>query len=170
MDVRQPVVDQILRDHILPSPSGLPLVLIKGHAGSGKSVSLRRICYEAATKHGRVCFYVSRQHMLQLERFEEIFRLTNLPVFLFVDNVAEHREKLIEVAQLARKLKVPFKAIVTETYSNWNILCDDLEPLVREVAEMRYLSERNIELGAGMALRIDRICPSTLRWLGVPAF
>jgi tetratricopeptide (TPR) repeat protein len=146
MDVRQPVVDQILRDHILPSPSGLPLVLIKGHAGSGKSVSLRRICYEAATKHARVCFYVSRQHMLQLERFEEIFRLTNLPVFLFVDNVAEHREKLIEVAQLARKLKVPFKAIITETYSNWNILCDDLEPLVREAAEMRYLSERNIEL------------------------
>jgi hypothetical protein len=146
LDVRQPIVDEILSEHVLtPLNRGRQsLVVIKGHAGSGKSVVLRRICYEAATKHNRVCFSVSRQHLIQLDRFEEIFHLTNLPIFLFVDNVAEHRERVLELLALAQRSKVQLKIIATETFNTWNISCDDLEPFVSAAPEMRYLSEKNI--------------------------
>jgi hypothetical protein len=147
LDVRQPIVDEILTEHVItPSTSDRQwLVVIKGHAGSGKTVALRRICYEAATKHNRLCFFVSRQHLIQLDRFEEIFRLTNLPIFLFVDNIAEHRERVADLLALARTLKIQLKIIATETFNTWNIFCDELEPLVLDAPEMQYLSETNIK-------------------------
>ena len=148
LDVRQPVVNEILTDHILTPAlkERQSLVVIKGHAGSGKSVVLRRICYEAATKHERVCFFVSREHLIQVDRFEEILRLTNLPIFLFVDNIAEHREKVLSLLALARTLRAQVKIIATETFNTWNISCDDLEPFVLAAPEMRYLSEANIRI------------------------
>jgi tetratricopeptide (TPR) repeat protein len=151
LDVRQPIVDDTLSEHVL-SPAGgrrQTLVVIKGHAGSGKSVALRRMCFDAATKHGRLCFFVSRQHLIIVERFEEVFRLTNLPVYLFVDNVAEHRDRILDVLAQAKTSNAQLKIIATETFNTWNISCDELEPFVFDAREMRYLSEANIKLLIG---------------------
>ncbi len=147
LDVRQPIVDVLLAEHVVPSfgRAGQSLVVVKGHAGSGKSVVLRRVCYEAATRHDRLCFFVARQHLIQTDRFEEILRLTNLPVFLFVDNVAEHRDRVLDILMLARRLKVSMKIIGTETPNTWNVSCEDLEPYVSDIQEMRYLSETNVK-------------------------
>ncbi len=146
LDVRLSLLDEIVTSHIVPTPAErLPIVLIKGHAGSGKTVALRRLCYDAATKYGKLCFYVSRQHIIQPAQFEEIFSLTNLPILIFVDNVSEHRDKLTELMHVARARKAPIKIIATETHSVWNVLCDDLEPHVADVHEMRYLSEAQID-------------------------
>lgn len=147
LDIRQPVVGEILRDYIEQHSANdrLPIVLIKGHAGSGKTVSLRRICYDAATAHGKLCFYASRQHKLVPERFDEIFSLTNVPVHLFVDDVSIHRKDLLEVIELARRRKAKLRIFAAETFHLWNILCDDLDPYVHNALEMRYLSEANIE-------------------------
>lgn len=146
LDVRLPVVDQLLAEHVIQHQVGLrqTLVILKGHAGSGKSVALRRVCYEAATKYNRLCFYVSRQHTIIPERFEEIFYLTNLPVFLFVDNISEHRDKVREIYAVAKRCKAQVTIIGTETFNRWNASCDDLESIVSDVLEMRYLSESNI--------------------------
>lgn len=159
LDVRQPIVDDILTDHVLTplKRGGQSLIIIKGHAGSGKSLVLRRICYEAATKHSRLCFFVSRQHLIQLDRFEEIFHLSNLPIFLFVDNVAEHRERVLDLLALARKTRVQLTVIAAETFNTWNTSCDDLEPFVSDVKEMRYLSEMNIKVLIGKLEKHDSL-------------
>ena len=151
LDVRQPIIDSVLTNHVLaPLSAGRPtLVVIKGHAGSGKSVVLRRICYEAAIKHKHLCFYVSRQHLIHTDRFEEIFRLSNLPVFIFIDNVAQHRDGVLNLLQLAKRLKVKLKLIVAETFNTWNVACDELEPFLSDAPEMRYLSEKNIKVLIG---------------------
>ena len=147
LDVRQPIVDELLTKHVLaPMNREHPsLIVAKGHAGSGKTVVLRRVCYEAATKHNRLCFFISRQHLIQLDRFEEIFQLTNLPIYLFVDNVAEHREMVLDLISLARMSRVQLKIIACETFNTWNVSCDDLEPFVLDALEMRYLSEAAIK-------------------------
>lgn len=146
LDVRQPIVDEILTDHVLsPVSRGRPtLVVVKGHAGSGKTVVLRRVCYEAAKKHGRLCFFVSRNHLIQIDRFEEIFRLSNVPVYLFIDNIAEHRDEAVKLIEVAKGLKADLTVIGTEAFNTWNVACDDLENLLSDAPEMRYLSEANI--------------------------
>jgi hypothetical protein len=62
LDVRQLIVDEIITERVLARPAtGRPsLIVIKGHAGSGKSVVLRRVCFEATVKHNRLYFFVSR--------------------------------------------------------------------------------------------------------------
>ena len=146
LDVRQPIVDDILVQHVAATPVGgrQSLVVVKGHAGAGKSVVLRRICWEAAKNYERICFFVARSHIIELERFEEIFHLTNSPVFVFVDNLADHRNGVIGLIKLAKRLNSSLVVIGTETYPTWNAACDELEPFVTDVRDMRYLSEANI--------------------------
>jgi tetratricopeptide (TPR) repeat protein len=146
LDVRQPIIDELLTDHILALSANpqQPLVMVKGHAGAGKTIVLRRACYEAAKKHECLCFFVSREHLIQVDRFEEIFRLTNKPIFLFVDNIAEHRDRVLELIEAARGAKATVKIIGTETFSTWNSSCDDLEQHVSAELELRYLSEDNL--------------------------
>ncbi len=151
LDVRQPIVDDIIVEHVLASVKKRrqTLVIIKGHAGAGKSIVLRRVCYEAATRHNRLCFFITRQHLIQVDLFEEIFHLTNLPIFLFIDNAAEHRGRILDLFAQARLSNVQLNVIATETFNTWNMTCDDLEPFVSAALEMRYLSETNIKVLIG---------------------
>lgn len=148
LDVRQPIVDDVLSEHVAAASNTgkQTLVVIKGHAGSGKSVVLRRICWEAAKRYGRLCLFVARQHLIKLECFEEIFRLSNLPVFLFVDNLADQRDNVLALYERAKALGSELVIIGTETYPIWNVLCEELEPVVTQTYDMRYLSERNIRM------------------------
>jgi hypothetical protein len=88
LDVSRSIVNEIVTEQIIPSPPAerVSVIVLKGHAGSGKSVTLRRIAWEAATRHGRLCFFVARNGVINIQRFEEIFSLTNLPIYLFIDD------------------------------------------------------------------------------------
>jgi len=147
LDITQPAVSEVIREYVERSSAlmRLPIILIKGHAGSGKTVSLRRICYDAATRHDRLCFFASKQHKIVPERFEEIFSLTNVPIYLFIDGIADHRRDIVEVIKLAKRRTINLKIIACESFNTWNVLCDDLEPFVGNLYEMRYLSEANIQ-------------------------
>ncbi len=84
-----------------------------------------------------------------MDLFEEIFHLTNLPIFLFIDNAAEHRGRILDLFAQARLSNVQLNVIATETFNTWNMTCDDLEPFVSAALEMRYLSETNIKVLIG---------------------
>jgi cold shock CspA family protein len=147
LDVRRTLANEIIREQIIPSPVAErpKLVVLKGHAGSGKSVMLRRIAWDAAQLHGRLCFFVSRQGLIDIQFFEEIFSLTNLPIFLFIDNVAEHKGKLFELFRSITRSRAAVQIICAESFVLWNALCDDLESHVSAEYEMRYLGEGEIE-------------------------
>lgn len=145
LDVRQPIVDDILSEEIIAPAHGLSgIVLIKGHAGSGKTIALRRAAFEAATKHDKLCFFVTNRSVIDLVRFEEILDLTNKPIYLFVDNIAQHRYKIADLIRLAKSKSAVLKIIASENYNTWNMTCQELESLVLNEFEMRYLSELSI--------------------------
>ena len=123
-----------------------PISILKGHAGSGKTVALRRVCYDAATKLGRLCFFVGRQHSIQIERFEELLSLTDVPILLFVDDVAQHRRQVQELARLVARQGAKLRIIAAEDLHVWNVACDELEVLVSSGHETRYLGELSIKL------------------------
>jgi tetratricopeptide (TPR) repeat protein len=147
LDVTRTIAGEIIAEQIIPAPPAerASLVVLKGHAGSGKSVTLRRVAWEAAVRHGKLVFFVNRSGTIDLQRFEEIFSLTNLPVYLFVDDVSEQRDDVLELIELIRKARSSVRILCAENYHLWNVSCDDLEPRVSKVYEMRYLSEDAIE-------------------------
>ncbi|MEQ8751022.1 MAG: SIR2 family protein [Amphiplicatus sp.] len=147
LDIRQRVVGDILSDAIISISVTTPpdVVLLKGHAGSGKTVSLRRIAWDAAKVHKKFCIFITRQHSLDVEKLEEIFSLTSERLYLFIDNVSEHIESVVTALMVASRLKAPLRVIASESHNIWNAACDALEPYVSSTFEMRYLSERDIE-------------------------
>jgi hypothetical protein len=147
LDVNRTIGGEIITEQIIPGPPAerASVIVLKGHAGSGKSVTLRRIAWEAANRYSRLCFFVPRHGVINIQRFEEIFSLTNVPIYLFVDDVGEHWHEILELLDLVRKTRAAVRIICAESFTIWNMSCEELQPSVSDEYEMRYLSEHEIE-------------------------
>jgi tetratricopeptide (TPR) repeat protein len=154
LDIHRAITDEILKDQVIPTPVAerARIVVLKGHAGAGKSVVLGRAAWNAAETYGRLCFFISRQGIIDVQRFEEIFALTNLPIFLFIDNVSEHKDRLLHLIQVAGRARAALRIICAESYVIWNNSCDELEPHVSQVYDMRYLSDNEMD---GLISKLD---------------
>lgn len=146
LDIQRNVIREIIAEQVIPTPPSerVSLVVLKGHAGSGKSVSLRRLAWDAATRHARLCFFVTRNGHIDVARFEEIFSLTNLPVYIFVDDVSEHQKELVDLSEIIRRSRAAVRIIAAESFALWNTACDELAPFVSAEYELKYLSEGEI--------------------------
>jgi cold shock CspA family protein len=144
LDVRRNLVDRIITDHMLAEegPSdGLQFVLIKGYAGSGKTVLLRRIAWDAAHDFNLLCLYLNPYGKISASALREIVNLTNRRVFLFVDNVASRSG---EINRFANTIGVEGKHITiigAERLNEWNTYCDAIADLVTKEYELKKLSQ-----------------------------
>ena len=62
------------------------LYLLQGHAGSGKSIILKRIAWDASTKYSLLAFYLKEGGSLKREYLEEIWQITKEPFLVFMDS------------------------------------------------------------------------------------
>jgi tetratricopeptide (TPR) repeat protein len=148
LDIERSVTERILKDLILPAiepkAGAQELVLIKGHAGSGKSVVLHRLAWELATQLEQLVLFLKPSGTLSIDPFRELSRVTNKRVYLCVDGLADRAADIESLLSVARKERIPLTIIGSERYHEWNIGCAALEPYVASVHEVRYLSETEI--------------------------
>ena len=147
LDARRSFADSVLVDSILLSEEDrqpAELCVLKGPGGNGKTVSLKRIAWETGVTFDQLAIYVDSPAGIQIEALAEIHRLTAKRIFLFVDRLALVRIQIRELLYAARARKLPITVIGTERYNEWNIYCEQLEPLVQQEFAVRYLSEREI--------------------------
>ena len=173
LDARRLISDSVLVDAILLSDESrktVELFMLKGPAGNGKTVALKRIAWEAAVQYGKLVFYVDTAAGLRIEPLAEIHRLTGKRTFLFVDRVAVVRNELRDLLHAARSRKIPIAVIGAERDNEWNIYCDQLEQFSRQDFPVRYLSEREIveligllERHNALGLLKDRSPPDRLK-------
>lgn len=149
LDVRRDLSDSILSNIILdPSAStesGFRFYVIKGHAGSGKSVLLRRIAYEAAISFDKLCIFMRRHGQLSSEALIELSQLTGEHVFLFVDKICDKVPEMLEFIKRALSARLPVTMISAERVNEWNMSCEELNPYVTNEFEVEYLSSKEIE-------------------------
>jgi len=147
LDVPRRITRDIIADHVAVQATRTPqLFVVKGHAGGGKSVILRRIAWDAATRLDRLVFRVRSGSALDRDMFEEIIGLTNQTVYLFIDDVADDVDQTVTFYNYAVRRKWPIVVIAAVRIHEWNVRCDDLAPFVDEEYELRYLSDQEIEL------------------------
>lgn len=147
LDVRRRVTRAILEERIIPATTlgTTEFVLLKAPAGAGKSIALRRAAWEAARTHDRLVFRVERGGALDVERFEEIVSLTNQRIFVFVDDVTENVTSTVHFIRESKRKRWPISIVGGARYNEWNMRCEDLEPLVDDEYDLKYLSENEIK-------------------------
>ncbi len=147
-DVRRAITDSILAEVFLESEGSrrdrVEFFVIKGHAGSGKSVLLRRLAWEASVEYERLCLFANANCHIGYEPLYELHGLTKERLFLFVDPVTEHKDLIELLIEKARKDKIPLTIISAERHNEWNTECEDLEPYLTDNYEVRYLSTKEI--------------------------
>jgi tetratricopeptide (TPR) repeat protein len=158
LDVPRRVTKDIMDERVAPPAIHTPqLVVIKGHAGGGKSVMIRRIAWDAAHRFGRLVFRVRGGSALDRDMFEEIVSLTNQPIYLLVDDVADDVDQTVAFYNYALRQKWPIVIIAGVRIHEWNVRCEDLAPFVDEEYELHYLSNHEIELLLGNLEKFDAL-------------
>ena len=148
LDSPRTLNDTILSDCILIDEVDRPLIcdfyLIKGHAGSGKTICLKRVAWDAAVSFDRTCLYYSGTNRIPYDALAEISDLIEERIFLFVDRPVEHVADLRYIVRRARRESRRLTVVCAERGNEWNVECRLLAVLLSESFDLRYLSSREI--------------------------
>ena len=152
LDFRRDTQDMILADAILSDQTerGCKLYVLKGHAGSGKSVLLQRIAWEASIEYERLCLYLEPNGDLPFESIHELARVVDERIYLFVDDIGDHVPQVMDLISRCRRHNVQVTVFGAERINEWNMSCNDLEPYVTDEFVVRYLSRREIDRLLGL--------------------
>jgi len=154
LDVRRQISDEILTDVFLANESErsgrLELILIKAHAGAGKTVLMRRLAWEASHDYGCICLFLRTNGIINVAALSELVDLCSQRVFLFVDDsadrVREFESLVSQIGAAGRHVTV----ITAERINEWNVFCQSFSAHVTEVYELRYLT--SVEIGGLLTL------------------
>ncbi|MAZ17627.1 MAG: hypothetical protein CL535_15025 [Ahrensia sp.] len=147
LDVRRQVEEDILFKAILENeaPSGPVVITAKGPAGSGKTIALKRSAYEAATASDALVLWFNDDGALRPDVFVELHELTGRTIYLFVDDVGLHVDRLLTLLRAARGAKLPLVVVGAERDADWHTYCGALEnEFPGPELKVRYLSRKEI--------------------------
>ena len=147
LDVSRRITQAIFDEQIVTTQStaAARLVVIKAHAGAGKSVLIKRLAWDTAHNLDALVFFLENASSINLEAFEEIVSLTRRPIYIFVDDIAEAPDDVARLVRRARSQRWPLILIGGARYNEWNVRCDDLEDIVDSEYEVTYLSHSEID-------------------------
>lgn len=155
-DVKRRVVDSVLVDVVLGSAEDTrpaDLYMLKGPAGNGKTVSLKRIAWEAAISYEKIVIFAQNASGLRIGPLMEIHELTGKRIYLFVDHIALFRSEAISLLRECRTRNIRLTIIGAERDNEWNIYCEGLEPFLVQDFPVRFLTELEVEQLVGLLER-----------------
>jgi cold shock CspA family protein len=129
LDVRRKVEEDLLFKVLLEneSPKGPLLLMLRGSAGAGKTIALKRTAFEAATASNALVLWLEESGALKPEVFVELHSLSQRPIYVFVDQVALQMNKIYTLLKAAKARSLPIVVVGAERDSDWNTYCTALE-------------------------------------------
>lgn len=148
LDVSRAITDFLVSDAILSNEeersSLVDLYAVKGPAGNGKTIVLKRAAWMAAHDYEKICLFFKQGGAIRSEVIEELYRYTQERLFLFVDRAALFVEELERLINFARVKRIRLTLIVAERDAEWNVRCENLDRFGFRDFQVRYLSESEI--------------------------
>lgn len=139
-------VSQHLLEFIAEAPSSGPkLAVLRGAAGYGKSIALRRAAWELGTSLGELVIWADDDARIWPDVLQELHELTGRRIHLFIDRAAFNLEKIEAALAAAYAKDVPVTVITAERTNEWSIYCQRLDRHAPEFFEVARLSEREVE-------------------------
>ena len=147
-DVKRSIVDNFLSEVFLIEDTERieksDFHLLKGFAGSGKSIVLRRIAWEASITFNKLCLYLNQSSYPEYDPLKELYRKTKERIFLFIDPIGDNVSTVNDFISKAREDNLPLTIIGAERFNEWNRIKEELEPLVTHNYELKNLSKKEI--------------------------
>ena len=147
-DCKRDIVDTILTDVIITDevdrPSIVDLYVLKGHAGSGKTIILKRLAWDSSIEFGKLCLYFESSNYIDIDALFEILGNVDERVYLFIDQASDHVSDINTLVIKARQRSERLTIIIAERTNEWNIDCTSLNPYVDEVYDVKYLKHLEI--------------------------
>ncbi|QND48253.1 hypothetical protein HB780_21790 [Rhizobium lusitanum] len=158
LDASRKVTGDLLFKALLENenPDGPVFFLLRGSAGAGKTISLKRAAFDAATANNAVVMWLNEAGQPRPDVFQELSELTRKPIYLFVDQVAIHIEKLVPFLAAMKQRKIPIVVCGAEREADWNLHCLPIENML-PVHSLRVgtLSSTEVELLLDLLVRHD---------------
>lgn len=146
LDVKRKLMDQILCDYWITEPeSKFSLVVIKAHAGAGKTVLLRRLAWQSGKEFDKLTLFIKADGVINAAALVELSELTDETLFVFVDNIVSRRAEVISLfGQLA---SFPGKLVIVTTArtNEWNNAPSTLTSLATDLMDLEYLTPKEID-------------------------
>lgn len=150
LDVKRSFTDSVMVELFLANEEerseSCDFFVIKGHAGSGKSVILKRLAWDASIEYDKLCLFGNEVSFINFEPILELSKLYKERIFLFLDPITEFIDVINEIIPKARKAKIPLTIIGAERDNEWNTECVQLDIYLTRAYDVPYLSEKEIEL------------------------
>ncbi|WP_165403662.1 SIR2 family NAD-dependent protein deacylase [Rhizobium leguminosarum] len=129
LDARRKVTDDLLFKALLEldAPSEPSFFVLRGPGGSGKTIALKRTAFDAATANNALVLWLRDAGQLRSDVFLEISDLVRRPIYLFVDEVALHADKITSFLKTMKLRKIPIILIGAEREADWATYCEHLE-------------------------------------------
>lgn len=147
LDFSRQIVQTILQEEVAVAGavSAPRLVILKAHAGAGKSVSLRRIAWDAARRLSKLVVFVPSTGYINIQAIQELASLAKETLFLIIEDVTLVSENVAQLIASARRDKNAIVIIGGARFNEWNIRSQVLENSVSAEYELRYLSRKEID-------------------------
>ena len=120
--------------------------LLQGSAGAGKTITLRRAAFNAATALDEMVFWLRETGQPRAEVFEELYSHTGKHAMLFVDKISIHGDAILQLLRKLKAKRVPITIVAAERQADWGSYClkleEDFPPILHF---LRRLNEREAE-------------------------
>ena len=149
LDVRRRVTDTILERHIVDetdTKATMSFVLLKGHAGSGKSITMKRLAWDIAHEFKVPCLYLKELGELTPSAVVEIARLLKERLAIFVDDIVRVHRELATLIEFASDAGIQLLVVGSVRQNEFNSRALEVEEFVTQDYELSYLSENEIRL------------------------
>ena len=149
LDVRRKISDEITLDYLIrdqnESTSGPEVLLIKAHAGAGKSVILHRLAWNGAREYECICLFAKPQGSLIAAPLQELIRSLRRRIYLFVDDAADRSRELEILLKRIGPEGDYLTIVMAERINEWNIQGQNLAPFITDEYELKYLLPNEID-------------------------
>jgi len=147
LDVPRRLSDDVILEAFLDEAQAtiFESYVVKGYAGAGKSIALRRIAWDIANKFDGLVFYLEEGGVLRREQIAELYSLVGQRVFVIFDDVIPYADDVIDISNWAEKTSTPLTLIFGARTNEWNVSCQELAQRVTAEYELRDLSITEID-------------------------
>ena len=155
-DVRRKVEDDLLFKVLLENerPAGPKLILLRGPAGAGKTIALKRTAFEGAVASNALTLWLNDGGAPHFDVIVELNQLAQKPIYLFVDQIGFRVPQIMALLKSARARSLPIVVIGAERDADWNTYCGALEAeFPPEFLRVGNLSQSEVE---GLLDLLDR--------------
>ena len=145
-DVRRRIEDDILVEAVIDDSKlkKVQVYLLKGYAGSGKSVCLKRVAWDAASEYDKLVFYLKDDSFLDIDVILELYTLTKKRLFIFIDDIVPVLKDVNSLIRILNKEQVEITIIFGSRSNEWNIIGEDVASSVDQEFELNDLSHKEI--------------------------